>query len=201
MKRTIMAGVALVVLSLAATKDLAAQEWFWGLAYQVTTPTGDTKDFADDFSFRNLALDARGFVSPNTSIGLFTAWNVFADQTDQSINFEDVLDIGGTQFRYINAVPILATAHYYLGQRSRRGLRPYVGLGVGTYWVEQRLEIGLSAVTTDQWHFGVSPEIGIVLPVQSKVAWYLNARYNYAVKAGNFTHQWFAFGIGFAGRT
>ena len=51
-------------------------------------------------------------------------------------------------------------------------------------------------MTTDHWHFGVSPEIGIILPLQSRVAWYLKARYNYAAKAGNFTHQWFGFGIG-----
>ncbi len=201
MKRTMIASIALVTLSLAAAKDLAAQEWFWGLAYQVTTPSGDTKDFADDFSFRNLGLDGRAFVKPNVSFGFFTAWNVFAEKTSETISIAEVLDVTGEQFRYINAVPILATAHYYFGQAGRRSIKPYVGLGLGTYWIEQRFEIGFSAIKDSQWHFGVAPEVGIVLPLRSNIAWYLNARYNYAVKANNFTHQWFGFGIGFAGRT
>ena len=70
-------------------------------------------------------------LQPNVSAGLLLGWNVFAEQTDQLISFANA-EVSGVQYRYVNAFPIMATAHYYFGGR-RNSIRPYVGGGAGTF--------------------------------------------------------------------
>jgi opacity protein-like surface antigen len=142
--RIVAAALTLLVVSGAEAK---AQEWFWGMEYMVGIPTSDTKGFTNDFSWRNFGIEGRYSMTNNVSLGLFFGWNVFTEQTDSVISFEGI-DVSGDQFRYVNSFPIMATAHYYLGRPG--GIRPYAGVGLGTYYIENRLDIGLSSITTSR---------------------------------------------------
>ena len=127
------------------------------------------------------------------SVGLYFGWNVFAETTDTLISFSG-FDVSGVQYRYINAFPIMATAHYYFGRR--RGIRPYLGGGLGTYHSKYRLEIGQVAFESNQWHLGVAPEVGVIIPVSWNARVMLNARYNYGLKSNDVTLTYWTFGIG-----
>jgi outer membrane protein W len=190
--RIVAAALTLLVVSGAEAK---AQEWFWGMEYMVGIPTSDTKGFTNDFSWRNFGIEGRYSMTNNVSLGLFFGWNVFTEQTDSVISFEGI-DVSGDQFRYVNSFPIMATAHYYLGRPG--GIRPYAGVGLGTYYIENRLDIGLSSITAKNWHLGVAPEIGLVFPVDWHVRAFLNARYNWAIKSGGIEHTYLTIGLGFA---
>jgi hypothetical protein len=109
-------------------------------------------------------------------------------------------DISGTQLRYFNAVPLLVNAHYYFG--SRGGIRPYAGLNVGTYWIERRVDIGLSSFKDDNWHLGWAPEAGIIVPLgRPEVALIADVRYNWAFSAGGTGDQkYWGFNVGFVYR-
>ncbi len=194
-------AVCTLVLVLAAAVEARAQQGFWGLTYMVSTPTGDTKDFTNDFSWRNIGLEGRYPVRPNVTVGLYTAWNVFHERTSRLISTElietgQAIDVSGVQLRHLDAFPIMANVHYYFG--NRRSMRPYIGANVGTYYIKHRLEIGSVAFVDDTWHFGVAPEAGIVLPTRSNVRAFLNVRYNWAAKASDRTHTYWSFGIGLA---
>jgi len=194
--KTRIASLALVLVLLGSA-EVRAQEWFWAAQYQAALSSGDTKDFTDQFSFRNFAVEGRALLNDKMSAGLFLGWNVFNEEVDGTVNFSGV-DINGYQFRYVNAIPILVTAHYYLG--SGRGPQAYLGVGVGTYYIENRLEVGISALTDDNWHFGLAPEVGIMLPPAANMATYLSVKYNWAFEAGGFEHTYWTFGIGIGGR-
>ena len=129
----------------------------------------------------------------NISVGLYFGWNVFAEKTDSLISFQRA-DVSGVQYRYVNAFPIMATAHYYLGQR--RGIRPYVGTGLGTIHSKYRLEIGTVAFEANQWHLAVAPEIGVIIPVNWNARAMINARYNYGFKANNIKLSYWTIGVG-----
>jgi outer membrane protein W len=195
--KTKMVSVALF-LFLLVSAEAKAQDWFWAAQYQTALSVGDTKDFTDQFSGRNFAVEGRAIINENFSAGLFLGWNVFNEEVaDEDITIGGAT-VSGYQFRYVNAFPILATAHYYLGRRG--GPRGYIGAGAGTYYIENRLEMGLTALTVDNWHLGVAPEAGIVFPFNRYAAGYLSAKYNYAFEAGGIKHTYWTFGIGIGSR-
>ncbi len=193
MGKTMRVMTTALFLALACSAEGRGQEWFWGLEYMVSGTTSDTKQFADDFSWRNFGIEGRNLLNENMSAGIYIAWNVFANVTDELIRFDNA-DVSGVQYRYVNAFPIMATAHYYFGRR--RGIRPYVGLGAGTYYAENRLEIGLTAFTTNNWHLGVAPEAGVIIPVNFNARALLNARYNYGFEAGGMKLSYWTIGVG-----
>ncbi len=191
-----VASLALFLLSTMAVDASAQyQEWWGAVSYQGSMPGGDTKDFTDSFSWRGIGLEGRTSIKSNVSVGGFVGWNVFSASTDDLISLGGA-DISGFQTRFVNAMPLLATAHIYSG--SPGGVRTYLGGGIGTYWIENRLELGRTALTTSNWHFGLAPEIGVILPRDSFAAGFLSVKYNYAFEAGGIAHSYWTFGVGFA---
>lgn len=181
----------------------AGHAQFWGDSYSAVTynmglPTGDTKDFASPYSWRGMGLEFRKMNSPNTSIGFSLGWNVFHEETNET--FEIASGSGsasGNQDRTINAFPIMVGFQYYLGQEG--AARPYVGLSGPGYYMIQRLDIGVFSFEDDGWNWGLAPEIGFLVPLQSEATLLLNIRYNYAFEGydrGPFSY--IGFNVGFA---
>ena len=191
-----VASLALFLLSTTAVDASAQyQEWWGAVSYQGSLPGGETKDFTDSFSWRGIGLEGRTAVRPNVSVGGFVGWNVFNDSGEATSSIAGA-DISGFQSRFVNAMPLLATAHLYSGAAG--GFRTYLGGGIGTYWIENRAELGLTALTTTNWHFGIAPEIGFIMPKDNFAAGFLSIKYNYAFEAGGIAHSYWTFGVGFA---
>lgn len=189
MKKIIAAVAAAFCLAVPAQ----AQDWFWGATWGLSMADGATRDYISEESWRNFGLEGRKFVSPRTSIGLSFNWTVLDEKTTETV----VLPGGaltGTQFRYINAFPLLLTGHKYFGDEERTMI--FVGAGIGAYAVERRTEVGLIAVTTDSWHFGIAPEAGLILPLGWRAKGFVNARYHYTSEAKGYDYQWWDFRIG-----
>lgn len=189
-------ALALFLLFAGNTEaDAQAGEWWWGVTYQTALTAGDTKDFVDQFSWRNVGVEGRTMINRDTSVGLFFGWNVFNEEVDGTVSLSGV-DATGYQSRYVNALPMLVTVHRYLGERS--GLRLFLGGGIGTYWIENRFSLGRTSLTVSNWHFGLAPEVGVTFPTQGLMEGYLSVKYNYASEAGDLKHNYWTFGIGFA---
>ncbi|HET9235368.1 MAG TPA: hypothetical protein VFP10_14640 [Candidatus Eisenbacteria bacterium] len=189
MKRHLVRLFVLVPgMLLVLAGSAAAQEWLWGLSYGFSVPTGNTKDFTDDFSWRNINLEGRRIdENRKMSLGLIASWNVFFEKSNRTSELLSVPgSVTGTQYRYINSWPILANAHYYFGEPY--GVRPFVGINLGAYIIEARTEIGLVAAAETNVHFGGAPEIGLAVPRGHQI-WFLNARYHAIMKAGNVPSQ------------
>ncbi len=194
MNKNMRVLAAALFLTLVFSAEGRAQQWFWGMEYMVSSPMGDTKDFVSDFSWRNFGVEGRNLIRDNASVGVYFGWNVFAEKTDSLIQFDAATTVYGTQYRYVNAFPIMATGHYYFGRR--RGVRPYVGTGAGVYYAENRLEIGTGAFQTTNWHFGFMPEVGVIIPVNYNARAMFNVRYNYGFPAGGSKISYWTVGIG-----
>jgi outer membrane protein W len=204
--------IASLALLLVFTGEAQAQDWWWGITYNMSAtsslpPNSDSDiNFIEDFSFRGLGIEARYVPDrdANYSFGFNVGWNVLNEKNDfgdkrNTISLPNA-DISGTQLRYFNTVPLLANASYYFGDRG--GIRPYVGVNAGTYYIERRVDIGVSAVVDDAWHFGWAPEVGLVVPLgRPEVALLTTIRYNWAFSAGGSGDQKFwGFNIGIAYR-
>lgn len=173
------------ILVLIITASVSAQS-LGSLTYNVSFPTSKLQDFVNDVSWRGFGLEGRWFSNKNISVGLSFAWTVFDQRTTELIQVvnEGVSGtVSGTQVRVVNSLPILATAHYYVGKR-RDQFRFYFGTGAGMYYIKQRLEIGLVAFESDNWHFGLAPEAGVLISLNRDFTMIFNAKYNYAFSAG-----------------
>ena len=170
----------------------------WGYGYDMSFPTGNTSDFISDPSFLGFTIQGRKFVSSQFSIGGSLSWHVFNGQKEEtrSFRFEDdglskdiVGSISGKQFRYINALPIMLNAHYYLGEIESEKVIVYGGLGIGVTPIKRRVEMGVFAIDETNWHFGLIPEIGILKRISSSYTFTSSLRYSNAFKASQVPNQ------------
>ncbi len=189
--------VAALALLLVANSDVAAQRGtMTGLTWGGALPVSGTKDFTDAYSWRNLGFEVRALTGTQ-SVGLSIGWNVFDNVVDETRTFaSQPVTLTGRQFRTVNAMPILATVHTYLGPMN--GSHAYVGAGVGTIWARNRVDVGVLSVDESHWHFAVVPEVGFELPVGDDVWVYLNVKYNWGASADEITQQFYGFNIGMA---
>ena len=154
-----------------------------GIHYSTGFTVEDTRDFVNEYSWRGFNVEYKNFLGNSLAVGFSTGWNIYDELRYKELIEIDGGAISGTQIRYFNSFPVLATFDYYLGDR-RSAVRPYVGLGVGTYFIIQRLEVGVFRREKETWHFGLAPQIGILVP--SDYAFFnLYLRYNYAFEAEN----------------
>jgi hypothetical protein len=189
--------VAVVALLLGATGKARGQDWFWGGAYSMSLPTGDTKAFNEGYSFRGVIIEGRKLMGDNASFGLSFGWQVMNDiKTNETIELTSGA-LTGTFYTYTNSFPIFINAHYYLGKPA--SARPFVGLNAGAMIIERRAEVGLVAFQESNWHFGGAPEIGVVFPLGWYVRGLVSARYHYGFGAGGAPAQsYMTFNIGVA---
>jgi hypothetical protein len=173
-----MFAVFALALLMFGTGYSQKEQWYGAFTYSVSFPSGDTKTFTDEISWRGIGLDYRYMIDRTYSVGLFFGWNVFYERAENKTTQTENGAVTGTSDRYINAFPIMANIHYYFGQR--KSIRPYVGLNAGGYIMLQRFEIGIFAWQKDQWQWGVAPEAGVVIPVERDFGIMLNGKFNYA---------------------
>lgn len=193
----------LIIIAVFVSTASFAQRAFWSVNYNMSFAVGEQVDYIGDPSYRGWGIDGRGFLTQNMSIGGSFSWEVF-DQIYRNLppaNLENEAGningtITGTHYRFINTLPILVNAHYYLG--SNGAMRPYFGLSIGTSWVEQRTDIGLVSLQSDGWGFAVQPEFGLMLPFGlTGTGLNISGKFRYTTKTSDtIPISFFTLGIG-----
>jgi opacity protein-like surface antigen len=74
----------------------------------------------------------------------------------------------------------MATGRYLLGKGET--FTPFIGLGLGTAYVEQRTDIGSIPFAKDSWHMAVAPEAGAIIKVGYRTNLFTNVRFTNAFK-------------------
>jgi len=191
-----MKKIILLTLIVVMPLMVQAQQTLFNLNYSIGLPLGDSKDYIGAASFRGVSFEGRNFINDNLSIGGYLGWNVF-NEVQRNANFSDNgIDINGTQYRFLNVLPIQVITHFYLN--NFEGINPYAGIGLGATRSWQRTEIGLVAFENNNWHLGISPEIGVYIPINFNLGMNISARYDYAMKSNDSTYSNLTFNIGFS---
>ncbi len=168
----------------------------WNFDWSMGFPMGDMKDFSEQPSFRGFQIEGRSFVTAKIAVGGMASWNVFYENYGWTTEtFDDDKTIYGYKRRYINTMPLMVTGHYYFTQS---GIQPYIGAGLGTYYIESRDFMGIYYVQGKAWHFGLAPEVGVVMPVgMGNTGININFKYNMAAKTKDEqSYQWLGVNVG-----
>jgi hypothetical protein len=174
-----------------------AQDGLFALTYNMGLPLGETADYIGKYSFRGFGMEGRGFVSDNISLGGSFSWNVFFEERLNETFTQGTESLTSDQFRYINAYPINFMAHYYFGTYESE-VRFHAGLGVGAHKINRRTEFGTYALEHNYWHFGMTPDVGVLVPMNYRSNLLISVRYNYAFEAKSVAYSYLGFNIGFA---
>jgi hypothetical protein len=204
-----------LLVALCASTTAGAQTYYYGEAenspagtfygsvvYQLGIPVGNTYDYIHDVEWRGIGVDLQWLLKPTISVGLALGWNVFYENINATINYvpgnkAPGFAISGNQDRSFNFFPLLADIRFL--PRLKNGVRPFLGLGIGGYVTTQYLGIGLSSFQQTAFQFGLAPEVGILVPVQSGVAVDFSVRYNMAFAGGGIDfQQWVGLSLGVA---
>ena len=193
LNKIFLTAIFIVTMSLSSFSQGGG---IWNFQWVIGFPVGETNDFLDKTSLRGFAIEGRGYVSDRITVGGRGAWQTFYKDygfvTDEGDNYA----ISGFQRKYINAIPLTVNAHYYFGYGM---VLPYIGVGIGPYYIETRNYLGIYYVREKAWHFGVAPEIGVIVPFGSNSSTGLNValKYNYAAKTKETQAQsWVELDIG-----
>jgi hypothetical protein len=192
--------LALLIVTTLATAA-QAQYGMGVVTYDVNFPAGDLKEYTDNESWRGLTIEGRKFFAPQISAGLSWSWRTFHENSDELIEFEGGA-ASGNQFRRFYVSPILAVFHFYLfDQYSNARFLPFAGLGIGTYWIEKKLDMGVYIISDSNWHFGLMPEVGFMVPVGYSSHMIAAFHYDYAFgnnDAGPYDYWGFKIGATFS---
>jgi outer membrane protein len=185
-----------VILLVAIGVEMTAQSKT-NLYYTMGVPVSNTNDFINKTSFRGMGFEYQYMLTDRFALGGVLQWSTFYEAMDKDTYPIENGEINGYQYRYINTVPMYATGTYYLASDDAT-IRPYIGLGVGTYWLEKRVDMGLYADIYNSWHFGLIPKAGILMPLSYSNSLYLGIDYNIAFKNSTLDQQsWIGISVGF----
>jgi len=190
MKKYIL--VAVLSLTLYIAKAQSYTEVY--VNYLPSIPFGETADYTSGISPRGLDFEANRFIGDDLSIGVNVAWIIFREKVGPELFEMNDLDIYGTQFRYQNMVPIdIVFKKYFITGTYT----PYLGIGAGIQYVQQRNDIGVFSLTDDKWLFHTAPELGVLFDLTPSTVLSVKAKYNYSPKAGDFpSTSYMSLGIG-----
>lgn len=166
--------------------QLSAQRYYASLMWSVATPAGAFRSFVDETSASGMGLDVQWWVQDHISVGLVAGYNMWSDvyrnRTHHFQSGEYEAAMNGTQVHTVNAFTIMAGSRYVFGRS--RDVRPFVGLAAGAVTSNQVLDVGFVEFNETNWHFGVAPSVGLLIPVSFQTMVDLSARMSYGFPSG-----------------
>ncbi len=186
--------ILLLLLAGSLTTPAVAQHSF---SIQYALGFGGTiNNYITSTSVRGATFEYKIYPQPNIAIGIDAGWNHFYERRAYDTYTQGTRSLTGVQYRYANAVPIFATFDYYIQPGNK--INPFVGLGIGTIYLDRYVDMGIFRVSDDEWHFGLKPEAGVLVSLNPEMDFILSLRFNNAFATQDSDQQNFmTFNIGF----
>lgn len=158
------------------------------LEYSTAFNVGKASDFMSKPGWAGLSMSYKTFVKDNVGIGFTGGWNIFGQEEDNGttefVGTNYNTTVSGPQARYINYVPLYATASYFISNKANSPVVPYIQANVGTVYAKQRLQLGANIIDNDNWHFAMGPEVGCIFNIDNNTGIIFNGKYNYLFSSG-----------------
>jgi opacity protein-like surface antigen len=152
-----------------------AQVSTFGINYVIGMPLGNTKDFIKDPSYRGASFEYLYIPDDHIGIQFEGGWNYFYQKIDRGTYEQKTLSITGTQYRYIETVPLFLGVSYIVLPEAI--VKPYISFGAGVVYTEKRNDVGLYSFGSNSWQFGLKPEVGVGINLSDNVLFKFSAKY------------------------
>ena len=169
-----MKKIFFILFAVISFQLVKGQGGYFALTYSVGVPMGDLKDYIGQTSFRGANMEFYWHVKPTLDAGMEVGWNVFYEKKDRATYTQGTESINGVQYRYTNAVPLIAGLRW---RKSGDKIDPYLGIGIGASSVNRSTDFGLYRIYTNTWQFCVRPEAGLIYHLGGGTGLTLGAKY------------------------
>jgi len=195
MKKLIV--IAVFMIFIFSKNAYSQQPGYWAFQYAIGFGSGDLGEYISAPSFRGGLIEYRKAIKDNLLVGVDFGWNVFYEKKDADTYTSGTESLSGVQYRTQNALPILVSAEYFLS--TDNPLKPYLGLGIGTMYLERSTDMGQWRIEENPWSFAVKPELGLLYEMSFSTSFKLAAKYYNGFKTGQLDNQgYFSISAGFA---
>jgi hypothetical protein len=185
----------LMLILVSSSYRIIAQQNLFSIQYSVGFATGDFNKFISTPSWRGATVSFHNMVLPNLGIGTEIGWNTFYKETDYDTYTQGTVSLSGKQYRYCTSVPMLASFNYYI--KPDELVNPYIGLGIGTEYTGNNLDMGLYTLEENAWHFALRPELGVIFSPSGDVGIIFSVKYYNAFKTKDIgTRNYFSTNLG-----
>ncbi len=194
-----MKNIKNIVLALVVCFSMAAkaQVSAFGFNYVISVPTGNTSDFIGEASYRGASFEYTYVPDDHIALHFEGGWNNFYEKIDRTTYEYKTASITGTQYRYLESVPLFLGVHYIILPEAI--VKPYVGLDIGLMYTDVRADIGMYSILIDSWQFGFKPEAGAAIELGDNAYLKLSAKYYQTFKTNDLAAQSFVgFNMGLA---
>ncbi len=198
MKKSIILFIMLAAGMFVAPFASAQYSSNTSVLYSVGVPMGALQEHVNQVSWRGMTVEYQKFIKPNISVGVNFGYSVFYEQKPYDSYTQGTATLTGIQYRYDNLFPMLVNGQYHLSTNG--AIKPYIGLGIGTMYDLRNTDMGTWTIEDQNWHFLLTPEVGMVYDISPYVGLKVNAKYDNAFKidsADGFANLNFNFGFVF----
>jgi hypothetical protein len=99
-----------VMPAFAANAQIGVTPYVGTFNYTMAAPSGDSRDFADSYSWLGFTLEGDWFLKQNLSTGFILGWQeIHKEQNGDSFQFDNGTATGRT-YRHLMSIPLLARA-------------------------------------------------------------------------------------------
>ncbi len=163
----------------AAINNRFLERGLFSIEYNASFPVGEFSDFISEPGYRGWHFELKGVINDNLAIGGSVGWYAFYEEFDRDTYLFDGGSLTSSIFNYYYSVPLRVVAHYYFLPDAF--IQPFAGLSIGTSYNEKRREIGFYVFEEKKWNFGLTPEVGAIIPFGDMAEWgaQIKGRFNY----------------------
>lgn len=171
--------LAILAIVFTLTSATYAQTIF-SLSYEPSTPLGDMTNFIGATSLRGLSGSANWFITNKINAGLTIQWTGFYEKEERETWYFDGAAITANAWKEFYIWSMYANARYQFKDVEDEGnFVPYIGLNVGTMYVDQNAQVGTYELKEKKWSFAFAPEAGFRLPMGIEKQWGFNVLIRY----------------------
>lgn len=191
MKKTIFISLIFAAILPALSR---AQNSSYEFNYQVSFPTGKFADFASQPGWLGFSGQWMKYLkNDRLSLGANLSYFYFSDK--QGRKTQDIGDFTYTGYvvNFTNIYGLMAVVQYDL-KPKKDPMVPFVRIGVGTDYQDQRKDVGIYEWKADGFQFMGNAEFGLRFNTGGNVNWVVAATYHYLPATGDMVDAAF-FGI------
>ena len=167
MKKTII--ISIILLS---TIGISKAQTIWALSYEPATPIGDMTNFIGETTLRGLNGSANWFITNKISAGVSLQWTGFYEKNERETWEFDGGGVTATAWKEFYLWGLYANGKYQFKDVEEEGrFVPYIGLNLGTMYIDQNIQIGTYSEQSKSWKFALAPELGARIPMGIEQSW------------------------------